>query len=106
MKLLDMAQDAEAKGAEGMSVAQLQAMRDDAQAQLAKLYRYAAHHQSPAEPALGGRSVRMRRWVQSLMQGSRDLSGLDMTGVDLSGLGLSHARCHGTWMERKQLRGL
>src|SRR5690606_8769674 len=106
MKLLDMAQDAEAKGAEGMSVAQFQAMRDDAQAQLAKLYRYAAHHQSPAEPALGGRSVRMRRRVQSLMQGRRELSGLDLTGVDLSGLDLSHARCHGTWMERTNLSGV
>lgn len=105
MTLRSMAGEAEVKGAGGMSVAQFQAMRDDAQAQLGRLYRYAAHHQAPAEPALGGRSVRMRRRVQTLMQGSRDLSGLDLTGVDLSGMDLSHARCHGTWMERANLSG-
>ncbi|NYT86491.1 DUF2169 family type VI secretion system accessory protein [Pollutimonas harenae] len=105
MTLRSMARVAEAKGAGGMSVAQFEAMRDDAQAQLGKLYRYAAHHQSAAEPALGGRSVRMRRRVQALMQGSRDLSGLDLTGIDLSGLDLSYARCHGTWMERANLSG-
>jgi uncharacterized protein YjbI with pentapeptide repeats len=101
-----MARDADKRGAGGMRAAKLQAMQDDAQNKLALLYRHAAHHQAPAEVALGGRSVRMRRRVQSLMQGSRDLSGLDLTGVDLSGMDLSHARCHGVWMEMANLRGV
>lgn len=108
IRIRSLARDAEARSGAGggMSAAQTQAMQDDAQAQLGRLYLYAAHHQAPAEPALGGRSVRMRRRVQSLMQGSRDLSGLDLTGVDLSGLDLSHARCRGTWMERADLSGV
>src|SRR5690606_10216283 len=81
LTLRSMARKAEEKGAEGMSVARFDAMRDEAQAQLGRLYRYAAHHQAAAEPAPGGRSVRMRRRVLALMQGSRDLSGLDLTGV-------------------------
>ncbi|MCC2596532.1 DUF2169 domain-containing protein [Pusillimonas sp. MFBS29] len=103
MNLRNMAREAEAKGTAGMSIEEFQAMQDNAQAKLGKLYLSAAHHQSPAEPALGGRSVRMRRRVVTLMQGSRDLSGLDLTGVDLSDLDLSQARCHGTWMERANL---
>src|SRR5690606_5243281 len=101
MRLRSLAREAEARNprGEGMSLAQVEAMQDKAQAQLAMLYQKSAHHQPPALSALGGRSVRMRRRVQSLMQGSRNLSGLDLTGVDLSGLDMSHARCHGTWME-------
>lgn len=104
-QLLDQARQAGARPGDPMSVDALQATIDQATRDLANLYRHAAHHQAPAALAPGGRSVRMRRRVQSLMQGSRDLSGLDLTGVDLSGLDLSGARARGVWMERADLSG-
>src|SRR5690606_33948296 len=70
MRIRALAREAEARQttAEGMRLAQVEAMQDKAQNQLAQLYQKAAHHQPPAGQALGGRSVRMRRRVQSLMQ--------------------------------------
>jgi len=68
-----------------------------------EVYRHTAHLQQPVDAAPASRSLRMRRRVESLLQGSRDLSGLDLTGVDLSGLDLSGARCRGTWMESADL---
>jgi len=103
--------DAEAERSQGgaqvdsMGPERVRSMLDDGQRGMEKLYLAAAHLQTPAMPAPGGRSVRMRRRVQALMQGSRDLSGLDLTGVDLSGLDLSGARCRGAWMEMADLRG-
>src|SRR3546814_14338351 len=83
MTLRSMAGEAEVKGAGGMSVAKFQAMRDDAQAKLGRLYRYAAHQQAPAEHALDGRRVRMPRRVQTPMQGTGNLSGVGREGVDV-----------------------
>jgi len=83
-----------------------QAMRDrlrDAQRQLGQMYLHAAHRQPAAPPMRPARAARMRRRVQALMAGSRDLSGLDLTGADLSGLDLSGARCVGAWLEGADL---
>lgn len=77
----------------------------EAQQQLGRLYLHAAHHQPPAEAARPARAARLRRRVQALMAGSRDLAGLDLTGADLSGLDLRGARCVGTWMEGVDLSG-
>src|SRR5690606_33310745 len=60
--LLDMALEAKASaagGGSGMQPEALQRMLDNGQQDMARLYRHGAHLQSPAEPALGGRSVRM-----------------------------------------------
>ncbi len=89
-----------------MGPEEVQTMLDKGQDGMARLYRLGAHLQSPARAALGGRSVRMRRRVTALMQGSRDLSGLDLTGIDLSGMDLSGARCRGTWLEMADLSGV
>ena len=105
-ELLDQARQADAAPDSPMSVQALQATIAQARHDLSQLYRHAAHHQAPAEQAPGGRSKRMRRRVETLMQGSRDLSGLDLTGVDLSGMDLSAARAHGVWMEGANLSGV
>jgi uncharacterized protein YjbI with pentapeptide repeats len=91
--------------AEGLNAAALDAMATDAQQKLGELYRVGAHHQPAAASASPTRIARMRRRVEALMQGSRDLSGLDLTGVDLSGMDLRGARCVGTWMEAADLSG-
>ena len=99
------AMEADKMQAGAMGPDQVRSMLDQGQQGMEKLYLAGAHLQSPVPVALGGRSVRMRRRVQALMQGSRDLSGLDLTGVDLSGLDLSGAHCRHTWMEGADLRG-
>lgn len=104
-ELLEQARQANAAPDSPMSVQALQATIAQARHDLSQLYRHAAHHQAPAEQAPGGRSKRMRRRVEALMQGSRDLSGLDLTGVDLSGMDLSAARAHGVWLEGANLSG-
>ncbi len=105
--MMELARESEAAGesAHFMKPDRIRAMLDQGQSDLARLYQHGAHLQAPAGPALGGRSVRMRRRVQALMQGSRDLSGLDLTGIDLSGLDLSGARCRKAWMEGADLSG-
>jgi len=105
VQALGMIAMAEEAQTDAMGSDRVRSMLDDGQRGMEKLYLAGAHLQEPAAPALGGRSVRMRRRVLALMQGSRDLSGLDLTGVDLSGLDLSGARCRGTWMEAADLRG-
>ena len=103
--LLAMAREAQRRDPSSNGTQDVEGLMRDAQARMKTLYRHAAHHQQPVDPARYGRTQRMRRRVEALMQGSRDLSGLDLTGVDLSRLDLSGARCRGTWMEGVDLRG-
>lgn len=98
-----MAREAQARDPNGNSAAEIEKLMGEARSRMGELYRHAAHRQQAVEPAQHARSTRMRRRVQGLMQGSRDLSGLDLTGVDLSGMDLSGARCRGTWMESADL---
>jgi len=86
-------------GAAALDGASMRAMLSHADEQLRGMYLRGAHLQPPAEAARPARGARVRRRVQALMAGSRDLSGLDLTGADLSGLDLSGARCVGTWFE-------
>lgn len=92
-------------GADRLDAGSVGARLREAQQQLGRLYLHAAHHQPPAEAARPARAARLRRRVQALMAGSRDLAGLDLTGADLSGLDLRGARCVGTWMEGADLSG-
>lgn len=104
-RLVELAREVQSRHAGQVDVGDIERMLDEAQARRNELYRHGAHLQQPVQPALPGRSVRMRRRVEGLMQGSRNLSGLDLTGVDLSGMDLSGARCHGAWMESADLSG-
>jgi len=92
-------------GPDALDAASMQAMMSQAGEQLRGMYRRGAHLQAPAEAARPARMARLRRRVQALMAGSRDLSGLDLTGADLSGMDLSRARCVGTWLECADLSG-
>lgn len=107
--LLHLARQSDARSADQagspMQAQEMQALIDRARVDLGKLYRHGAHYQAAASVAPGGRSVRMRRRVESLMQGSRDLTGLDLTGIDLTGLDMSGARARGIWMENANLAG-
>ena len=103
--LLGMARQAQSERDAAILPDDVMQLMEGVQEQAREAYRVAAHHQRPAEQAPGGRSVRMRRRVQTLMEGSRNLSGLDLTGIDLSGLDLSGAQCRGTWMEGADLSG-
>ncbi len=91
-----------ASGAGGDAMAGLM---DEAASRLAEQYRHTAHLQAPAEIARSARNTRLRRRVEGLMRGSRNLSGLDLTGADLSGMDLRGARCVGTWLECADLSG-
>lgn len=103
--MIDQARQAQLHDTQGMSADRAQAMMDDAQQRLLEVYRQSAHHQNAPATVPPLRAARMRRRVESLLQGSRDLSGLDLTGADLSGLDLSGARCRGTLMEEADLTG-
>lgn len=103
--LLGMARQAQAERGGSLLSQEVLDLMEGAQRQAREVYRLTAHRQGPVEQAPGGRSVRMRRRVLALMQGSRNLSGLDLTGIDLSGLDLSGAQCRGTWLEGSDLSG-
>lgn len=101
-----MAQRAQATGADGgMTPEKVQAMMHEARERLGQVYLRGAHIQNAPLATPHSRVLRMRRRVETLLAGSRDLSGLDLTGVDLSGLDMSGARCRGVWMEGADLRG-
>src|SRR5690606_7419364 len=92
-------------GGQALDDASVRGMMKQADDQLRSLYLQGAHLQPPADAARPARAARMRRRVQSIMAGSRDLSGLDLTGADLSGLDLRGARCAGTMFEGADLSG-
>jgi len=93
------------QGNAALDGASMRAMMARADGQLREMYLRSAHLQPAAEAARPARAARLRRRVQALLAGSRDLSGLDLTGADLSGLDLSGARCVGTWFECADLSG-
>ena len=93
------------EGEEALDADSLPSMMKESDARLRGMYLHGAHLQPPAEVARPARAARMRRRVQALMAGSRDLSGLDLTGADLSDLDLRGARCVGTWFECADLSG-
>jgi len=86
-------------------VESMRRMTEDGERGLLALYRGTAQHQAAVDPLPPERLAELRAKVGTVLEGSRDFTGIDLTGADLSGLDLRGACFRRALLESADLRG-